>query len=145
MYATFTPTGGAAVALSDSANLGEDFVGITDDSQKQIDVAMPLRAAGVITLDRGNLKFHRSWLLQKIFATVDAAESWLADTRAAVSCVGLTPPSGTLTLYVRNQDGSIKSSTVANANLQISLVRYMGGATFEFRLEVTGGAQSAYT
>ena len=147
MYASFTPTGAAAVALSDSTNVREDMVLLDDSSEKQLQPYQPLRAQFGGTFDRGNQLTKLRWRTTKKFTTTDAGFAWLQATRAAVSCVGCVPPSGTLTLTIRNADRSTKSATVSNANLQIRLSHGSSdsfGVSFCFEFDCQGGALSAY-
>ena len=147
MYASFKPDGGTSVALSDSTKVREDMVMLSDTSDRQIDVAMPLRAGFVTTLDRGNQKTQLRWRTTKQFLSTDAGYAWLQSTRAAVSCVGLTNPYGVLTLTIRNADMTTKAATVDNANVKIKLThgeRDGTGCCFCFEFECEGGEMSAF-
>ena len=147
MYASFKPDGGTAVALSDSNKVREDMVMLQDSSDKQVDVARPLRAGFSRTLDRGNQLTQLRWRTTKQFASTDAGYAWLQTTRVAVSCVGLANPWGVLTLTIRNSDMSTKAATVDNANVKIKLThgeRDGTGCCFCFEFECEGGEMSAF-
>ena len=139
MYATFTPSGMYAIELSDNSNVDEDFFDVRDTSGKEIQVLKFFRAVASSTFDRGNRDTNITAKITKCFTTADMGLDWLQAMRAALSCLGLTPPNGTVLLYVRNMDGSTKSFTVPTANITLTLEQQIGNA-FMFQYHIQGGA-----
>ena len=138
MYASFTPSGLYAVELNNPADVSEDFYDLSDRSAKSIQVSNPLRSQGVKTFDRGCLQTDITAKITKQFASLDDAMAWFVAIRTELSCVGLTTPSGSVTLTSRNHDGSTGTNTVPDANVSIKLLRQLG-LSFEFEYHIQGG------
>ncbi len=138
MYATFTPSGLYAIDLNDPDSVAEDFFDFRDTSGKEIQVNKFFRAPAITTFDRGNQHTDITAKITKLFNTLEDGTDWLRAMREALSCLGLTPPNGTVLFYARNMDGSTKSFTVTDANITVTLEQQLG-VSFVFQYHIHGG------
>ena len=136
MKITITPPGGAAFVLADDASGATVTDGFRPKQTRLLQSQPLFRAAYKTNLARFNLENRLAFVVERTFATVEAALNFMASHADHV------PVSGALTLYNRSRTGQT-SRSLANAVIcEVECVEHVGvSCKFQYTIAGNGNWQ----
>jgi hypothetical protein len=131
MKITITEAGGTAFVLADDASGATVQDGFCPKQTRILQSQGLFRAAYKANLARYNLENRLSFVVERTFATVEAALSFIG------SHADETPAQGTLTVYNLSSRGQIRRSLANAVVAEVECVEHVG-VSCKFRYTIAG-------
>jgi hypothetical protein len=131
MKITITPTGGTPFTLADDNNGATIADGFQPKQTRIMQSQALFRAAYKANLPRYNLENRLAFVVERVFATVEAALNFMAQHADQV------PVNGTLTLYNLSATGQTNRSLVNAIVADVECVEHIG-VSCKFQYLVAG-------
>ncbi len=131
MKITITPSGGTAFVLADDASGATVQDGFCPKQTRILQSQGLFRAAYKANLARYNLENRLSFVVERVFSTVEAALNFIAQHADAV------PAQGNVTLYNRSGTGQVTRTLAGAVVAEVECVEHVG-VSCKFQYTITG-------